>query len=65
MRIQSKPLREREKELQEMLASKEGRAELKTLERKCTLFSGRSKPRKKSVITFILVHERAQGLIQD
>jgi hypothetical protein len=58
-----KTLRQREKELQSLLATPAGREELKQLESGCSAASGRLKPRRTSVITYILVHERERGLI--
>ena len=60
---QSKTLRQREKELRALLASPEGRKKLQDLESACYAASGKSKPAKASVITYILVHERERGLI--
>lgn len=53
----------REKELQSLLATPEGREELHKLESTYREAGGRLRPGKSSVITYILVHERAQGLI--
>jgi hypothetical protein len=59
-----KTLPEREKELQALLASVAGKAELQELAARYSSSSGRVRPAKASVITFILVHERAVGLIR-
>jgi hypothetical protein len=59
---QKKTLPEREKELQAMISTPEGRVEL---ERLASLYQegGRPRPPRTSVITYILVHEREKGLI--
>ena len=59
---QKKTLPEREKELQAMISTPEGRMEL---ERLASLYQkgGRPRPPRTSVITYILVHEREKGLI--
>jgi hypothetical protein len=58
-----KPLAQREKELQSLLATPEGRKALHELESRYQEAGGRLRPPRTSVITYILVHERAQGLI--
>jgi hypothetical protein len=58
-----KPLREREKELQALLGTPEGRKELQELEARYRRAGGRLRPARTSVITYLLVHERARGLI--
>jgi hypothetical protein len=58
-----KTLVERERELQFMLASPAGREEIRQLESRYHAAGGRERPVKTSVITYILVHEREQGLI--
>jgi hypothetical protein len=60
---QTKTLQEREKELQALLATAQGQKKLQELEARYCAASGRVKPAKSSVITFILVHERGCGLI--
>lgn len=60
-----KTVHEREKELQALLASASGRKELEELESRYRAASGKMKPANASVITFILVHERERGLIQN
>jgi hypothetical protein len=59
---QKKTLPEREKELQAMISTPEGRVEL---ERLASLYreGDRPRPPRTSVITYILVHEREKGLI--
>jgi hypothetical protein len=58
-----KTLPEREKELQSLLATPAGRAELQTLESRYLAAGGPSRPAKASLITYILVYERQHGLI--
>jgi hypothetical protein len=58
-----KTLSEREKELQSLLTTPVGREELRQLGSRYHAASGRVRPARTSVITFILVHEREQGLI--
>lgn len=60
-----KTVLERQKELQAMLASPSGKKQLQELEAKCYAVSGKPKATKTSIITYILVSERAQGLIGD
>ena len=59
----TKTVQQREKELQTLLANPAGRKELQELEVRYHAASGKVKPLKTSVITYILVHEREQGLI--
>jgi hypothetical protein len=59
----TKTLRQREKELQSLLATPAGREELQELESRCYASGGRPRPARTSVITYILVHERERGLI--
>jgi hypothetical protein len=58
-----KSLREREIELQTLLASPAGREELRILASRYSTGNGRVKPEGASVVTYILVHEREHGLI--
>ena len=58
-----KTVQQREKELQSLLATPAGRTELNELEFQYHAASGKGKPLKFSVITYILVHERERGLI--
>jgi hypothetical protein len=60
---EKKPLQQREKELQALLATDEGRAELEGLASRYGAQGGRARPGKTSVVTYILVHERERGLI--
>ena len=62
--IPKKTLPEREKELQLLLASPAGLDELQKLASKYSAASGKLKPAGTSVITYILVHERGQGLFR-
>jgi hypothetical protein len=56
-------LQEREKELRSLLATPAGREELQELASRYHAASGKLRPAGTSVITYILVHERQQGLI--
>ena len=58
-----KTLQQREKELQSLLATPEGRKELHELASRYLEASDRLRPGGTSIITYILVHERDQGLI--
>ena len=58
-----KSLAEREMELRSLLATAAGRQELEELAARYSLASGRLRPAGTSAITYILVHERGQGLI--
>ena len=60
-----KTLRERENELRLLLASPAGRLELRDLASRYATASGKLMPRGTSAITYILVHEREQGLISN
>ncbi len=60
---QKKTLRQREKELQTLLATPAGREEIRKLEARYCSAGGRARPEKASVITYILVHERECGLL--
>jgi hypothetical protein len=62
---QTKTLQQRETELRSLLANPTGRKELHDLESRYHEASGRLKPAKTSVITYILVHERERGLISE
>jgi hypothetical protein len=53
----------REKELQDLLATPEGRRELQELCARYEVASGRPKPPRTSVVTYVIVHERAHGLV--
>jgi hypothetical protein len=60
----AKNLQERERELQSLLATPAGRQELQELASRYGATSGKLKPAGASAITYILVHEREQGLIR-
>jgi hypothetical protein len=62
--LPQKTLPQREHELQALLATPAGREELQQLQSRYQTASGRLRPGKTSVITYILVHERALGLIR-
>jgi hypothetical protein len=59
-----KTLAQREKELQALLATAAGRETIRELDARYQEASGRLRRAKSSVITYILVHERGQGLIE-
>ena len=59
----TKSVRQREKELQALLATPAGRKELEELESRYQEASGRPKPGRTSTITYLLVYERERGLI--
>jgi hypothetical protein len=59
----TKTLQERESELRILLATPGGQKELSDLEARYQAASDKVKPEKTSVITYILVHERSQGMI--
>ena len=61
--VAKKSLREREIELQSLLASPAGREELRALASRYAAGNGRVKPEAASVITYILVYEREHHLI--
>jgi len=58
-----KTLREREKELQVLLATPAGRSELQALASRYSEASDSLGPPRKSIITYVLVYERLKGLI--
>jgi hypothetical protein len=59
-----KSLQEREKELQALLATPEGRQQVQELASRYNEASGKLRPIGTSAITYILVHERQEGLIR-
>jgi hypothetical protein len=61
---EKKPLHEREKELQSLMATAAGREELIALAARYGAEGGALRSERSSVITYILVHERQQGLIE-
>lgn len=60
-----KTLQDREKELQSLIATPEGRQQLQDLATRYHAVSGKVRPAGTSAITYILVHERQQGLISN
>ena len=56
-----KPLLQREKELQALLATPEGRVELRALAEEYARGGGRFLPEHGSLVTYILIHERQNG----
>jgi hypothetical protein len=58
-------LAQRVQELQALLSTAAGRQELQEMESRYHAASGRPRPARTSVITYILVHERERGLIRD
>jgi hypothetical protein len=61
--MQLKTLRQREKELQALLATPAGRHELEELAARYAASGGQVRPERVSAITQILVYERVRGLI--
>jgi hypothetical protein len=59
----TKTLQQRQQELRTLLLTLAGQKELNELESRYQKASGKVKPGKASAITYILVHERDQGLI--
>ena len=59
-----KTLREREEELRALLATPAGREALQELGSRYSEATGRIRPARTSVITYILVYERERGLIR-
>jgi hypothetical protein len=62
---QKKTLQQREKELQALLLAPAGQAQLRELEARYAAASGRRRPGRTSLITYLLVCEREQGLLGD
>ena len=60
---QTKTRLEREKELQALMGTAEGREELEALARRYQTEGGRVRPERTSIITYVLVHERQLGLV--
>ena len=60
-----KSLREREKELQTLLATPAGHDELEDLESRYAAQGAGLRAERTSLITYILVHERERGLISN
>ena len=59
----TKTLQEREKELRSLLTTTAGQEEIQEIASRYHAASGRPRPQGKSAVTYILVHERAKGLI--
>jgi len=59
----TKTLKEREKELQALLATCEGKAQLEALADYYYASGGRQRPPHTSLVTYLIVHERERGLI--
>ncbi len=59
-----KTLSERQRELQALLATREGRDQLEAIASGHYAASGRIRVEGTSLITYILVHEREKGLIE-
>ena len=59
-----KTLQQRQTELQALLTTPLGQKELEQLESQYHAASGRWRAENTSVITYILVHERARGLLR-
>jgi hypothetical protein len=62
---ETKTRHDRERELQALMSTPEGRAELQALASRYQADGGSARPERTSVITYILVHERRKGLIID
>ncbi len=60
---QKKTLQQREKELQALLLTPAGQAQLRELEARYAAAGGRPRPARTSLITYLLVYERGQGLL--
>lgn len=58
-----KTLPERERELQALLATPDGKQELQQIASRYEADDGRTRPAKSSIITYLLVYERSKGLI--
>ena len=60
---QKQTLQQREKELQDLLLTPAGQAQLGELEARYAAAGGRVRPARTSLITYLLVYEREQGLL--
>ena len=60
---EKKTLQQREKELQALLLTAAGQAQLRELEARYAAAGGRPRPGRTSLITYLLVYERGQGLL--
>jgi hypothetical protein len=61
---EKKTLQQREHELLSLIVTRAGREELEALARRYEASGGKARPAHKSLITYIIVHERALGLIE-
>jgi hypothetical protein len=61
--VAKKTLQQREKDLQSLLATPEGRKELEALEARYRAAGAKLRTTNTSVITYLLVYERGRGLI--
>jgi hypothetical protein len=61
--MEAKTLQAREAELRLLMSTPEGRREIRGLADRYRAAGGSMRPEKTSVITYIIVHERGQGLI--
>jgi hypothetical protein len=61
---EKKTLAEREHELLSLIVSPGGRAELEQLAAQYEASGGKARPHYKSLITYIIVHERSLGLVE-
>ena len=61
--VPKKTIHERQQELRSLLATAAGREELEALASRYHAAGDRPRPPTGSVITYILVHEREEGLI--
>jgi hypothetical protein len=59
-----KTLQQREQELRTLLATPQGRREVEELAARYGAASKKLKPARTSAVTYVLVHERGQGLIE-
>jgi hypothetical protein len=62
---QKKTIQEREKELRSLLGTPAGRAKLDQLAAEYAAASGKLRAARTSAITYILVHEKEQGSLDD
>lgn len=62
--VATKTVQEREKELKALLATEAGRAELEEMATRYAAAGGRIWPTGRSVVTYIIVHERQFGLVR-
>jgi hypothetical protein len=62
--ITKKTLQEREQELRNLLATPEGRLQVQELAARYGAASNKLHAARTSAVTYILVHERGQGLIE-